>query len=61
MYWHEPNNARLATTRSPARSWHIRLANTAAIPVAVARQASAPSSRRSRSSKVWTVGLPKRE
>ena len=34
---------------------------TAAIPVAVAKQPSAPSSRRSRSSKTETVGLPYRE
>jgi hypothetical protein len=61
MYWHEPNSARLATTRSPARTCESRLADTAAMPLATARQACAPSSWRSRSSNIVTVGLPKRE
>ena len=61
MYWHEPKSARLATTRSPARTWQSRLAETAAMPLATARHAPAPSIWRSRSSNIATVGLPKRE
>ena len=58
IYWQEPKSARAATTRSPAFNWHIIDAKTAAMPLAVARQASAPSRSRRRSSKTLTVGLP---
>lgn len=53
----EPNIARPATIREPALARHAIEANTAAIPVAVAKHASAPSIRRSRSSKADVVGL----
>jgi len=42
-------------------SWHSIEACTAAIPVAVQRQASAPSISASRASSMFTVGLAKRE
>ena len=58
MTLHEPKSARPATIRSPAETTEAREANTAAMPLAVAMQASAPSSRRSRSSNIVTVGLP---
>ncbi len=50
-----------ATTRSPVLRWQSIAACTAAIPVAVARQASAPSIAASRASSIATVGLPNRE
>src|SRR5215510_8882496 len=52
MYWQEPNSASDATTRSPARSRQASEAKTAAMPVAVARAASAPSSSAMRSSNI---------
>ncbi len=55
---HEPNRLRAATSRSPAPSSAPSEVNTAAMPVAVAKQACAPSSSRSRSSNIETVGLP---
>ncbi len=58
MILQEPNSARQATTRSPAVSWQASAAKTAAMPLAVPRQASAPSSRARRSSNTPTVGLP---
>ena len=58
MTKHDPNSARDDTTRSPAPHSAASDTNTAAIPDAVAKHASAPSSRRIRSSKVVTVGLP---
>ncbi len=58
MTKHDPNSARDATTRSPAPHRAAIAVNTAAIPEAVAKHASAPSSWRIRSSKVETVGLP---
>ncbi len=54
----EPKRAREATTRSPRAQSAAIVVNTAAIPDAVAKQASAPSRRRIRSSKTVTVGLP---
>ncbi len=57
----EPKSARELTSRSP---WPHRAASatqTAAIPLAVAKQASAPSTRRIRCSNIRTVGLPYRE
>ena len=59
MTKHEPNRPAgdddpVALRRSSAAS----ATNTAAMPEAVAKQASAPSSRRSRSSNIATVGLP---
>ena len=50
---HEPNRLRAATSRSPARAARPSAVNTADIPLAVAKQASAPSSRRSRSSNIF--------
>src|SRR5699024_11712242 len=47
-----------ATIRLPDCTRAARAVNTALIPVAVAKQASAPSIRRMRSSKAETVGLP---
>lgn len=58
---HEPNRLRDATNRSPAPSSAPSDVNTAAMPLAVANAAGAPSSRRSRSSNIVTVGLPYRE
>ena len=52
--------ARAATTWSPALRNDRSEAVTAAMPVAVARATSAPSSSRRRSSNMVTVGLPKR-
>jgi hypothetical protein len=46
------------TTWSPALSWPISDSVTAAMPVAVARAASAPSSAAMRFSNIETVGLP---
>ena len=57
----EPNSTFDDTMWSPAFSGPISAAATAAIPVAVARAASAPSSAAMRSSNMATVGLPKRE
>jgi len=54
----EPNRARAATIRSPDLTSAAIEVNTADIPVAVAKHASAPSSRRSCSSNMPTVGLP---
>ncbi len=61
IQWQEPNSAREATTRSPAFRCDISAAFTAAIPEAVTRHASAPSSAARRRSSIVTVGLPKRE
>ena len=58
MTKHDPNSARDDTTRSPAPHSAAIAVKTAAIPDAVAKHASAPSSSRIRSSKVVTVGLP---
>jgi hypothetical protein len=58
---HEPNRARPATTWSPARTRPIRAAWIEAMPVAWARQTSAPSSSARRSSNIFTVGLLNRE
>ena len=58
MTKHEPNSARDDTTRSPCAHSAASEVNTAAMPDAVAKQASAPSSRRRRSSNMATVGLP---
>jgi hypothetical protein len=44
IWKHEPNSAREATTRSPARSIDASALNTADMPLAVVRAASAPSS-----------------
>ena len=55
---HEPNRLRAATNRSPAASSAPSDVNTAAIPVAVAKHAGAPSISRSRSSNIEIVGLP---
>ena len=54
----EPKSPREDTTRSPCPSRAASATKTAAIPEAVAKHASAPSSRRSRSSNIATVGLP---
>jgi hypothetical protein len=56
-YRHDPNSARAATTWSPALRKQSSEAVTAAMPVAVARAAPAPSSSRMRSSNMATVGL----
>jgi len=61
IQWQEPNSAREATTRSPAFRCDSSAAFTAAMPLPVARQASAPSISASRRSSMATVGLPKRE
>ena len=61
IQWQAPNSARDATTRSPAFRWASSAAFTAAMPEAVAQQASAPSSNARRRSSIATVGLPKRE
>ncbi len=53
----EPNRARLATTWSPAFTNPIRAMVTAAMPEAVVRQASAPSSNARRCSNMRLVGL----
>ena len=55
---HEPNRLRAATSRSPAPSSAPSEVNTAAMPVAVANAAGAPSISRSRSSNIEIVGLP---
>ncbi len=54
----DPNRAREATTLDPWPHSAARATNTADIPEAVAKQAGAPSSSRSRSSNTATVGLP---
>ena len=54
----DPNRLRAATNRSPAASSAPSEVNTAAMPLAVANAAGAPSIRRSRSSNMVTVGLP---
>lgn len=54
----DPNRLRAATSRSPAASSAPNAVNTAAMPVAVAKAAGAPSMSRSRSSNIWMVGLP---
>jgi hypothetical protein len=46
---------------SPALTWPIIASVTAAIPVAVARAASAPSNSAMRCSNIDTVGLAKRD
>ena len=56
-YWQEPNSAREETTWSPAFRSQRSEAVTAAMPLAMARLASAPSSRHMRSSNMATVGL----
>ena len=53
----EPNSAFAATTWSPARTMPISAVVTAAMPVAVARAASAPSSAAMRLSNMVSVGL----
>ena len=58
---HEPNRLRAATSRSPVASSAPSEVNTAAIPVAVAKAAGAPSISLSRSSNMVIVGLPYRE
>jgi len=58
MTKHEPKSALELTTRSPWPSRAPRATKTADMPDAVAKQASAPSSSRSRSSNIETVGLP---
>ena len=58
MTKHEPNRPRALTTRSPWPSSAASATKTAAMPEAVAKQASAPSSSRIRSSNIATVGLP---
>ena len=58
MTKHEPNSARELTIRSPWPQSAASATNTAAMPLAVAKQASAPSTSRSRSSNIRTVGLP---
>ncbi|CNH68977.1 Uncharacterised protein [Mycobacterium tuberculosis] len=55
---HDPNRLRAATNRSPAPSNAPSEVNTAAMPLAVAKAAGAPSISRSRSSNIVTVGLP---
>ena len=57
----EPKAARAATTWSPAESWQSSAVVIAAIPLACARQASAPSSSAMRSSSMATVGFWRRE
>jgi hypothetical protein len=54
---HEPNSALAATTWSPARTCPISAVVTAAMPLAVARAASAPSNSAMRRSNMVTVGL----
>ena len=54
----EPKRARLATMRSPLPHSAASAMKTADTPVEVAKHASAPSSSRSRSSNIATVGLP---
>src|SRR5579875_837413 len=61
IQWQAPNKAREATTRSPAFKCANSAACTAAMPEAVTRHASAPSSKASRFSSMVTVGFPKRE
>ena len=56
-----PNTPRAATTWSPAESRPMAVVVTAAMPVAVATQACAPSSAASRDWNMVTVGLVKRE
>ena len=58
MTKHDPNSARELTSRSPWPQRAARATHTAAIPLAVAKQASAPSTSRIRSSNIRTVGLP---
>ena len=53
----EPNSARAATIWSPALALHRSAAVTAAMPDAVARASSAPSSAHMRFSNMSTVGL----
>ncbi len=55
---HDPNSPREETTRSPWPNRAASATNTADMPEAVAKHASAPSSWRSRSSNIDTVGLP---
>ena len=59
--WVEPNTECEHTTWSPLLSKAMHSSNTAAMPLAVPMQASAPSSAASRFSKLATVGLVKRE
>ena len=54
----EPKRARAATTWSPASSREKSAPCTAAMPEAVAKASSAPSSPAMRSSNMRTVGLP---
>ncbi|MCY1170172.1 hypothetical protein D9M73_102330 [compost metagenome] len=58
---HDPNAARPATTWSPVWSWHSNTAVIAAMPVAIVRHASAPSSKAIRASSISTVGFCSRE
>uniref|UniRef100_UPI00311F889F hypothetical protein n=1 Tax=Thauera sp. SDU_THAU2 TaxID=3136633 RepID=UPI00311F889F len=54
----EPKRARAATIWSPAFNWQRMAAETAAMPEAVARASSAPSSMHMRFSNMSLVGLP---
>ena len=56
----EPNTLREQITWSPAFSTAMPVSRIALMPLAVAMQASAPSSAASRRSNIITVGLPKR-
>ena len=56
----DPNSAREATIRSPWRVQASSALNTAAMPVAVAQAAGAPSSAATRSCSIDTVGLDTR-
>ena len=56
-----PNTPRAAMRWSPALSSPSAIVATAAMPVAVATQASAPSRAASRDWNIVTVGLVKRE
>ena len=58
MTKHDPKSARDDTTRSPLPSRAASATKTADMPEPVAKHASAPSSWRSRSSNIVTVGLP---
>lgn len=57
-YRHDPNSCRAATTRSPGLTSAISAPFTAAMPEAVAKASSVPSSDAIRSSNMRLVGLP---
>ena len=61
MTKHDPKRLREATTRSPAETQASRAWNTAAIPLANAHAASAPSMASARRSSTSIVGLLTRE